>query len=217
MLNRCGWSLKVDNDYGKATTESVKEFQKIYKLDVDGNVGPKTIEVLKKVYEIAKSGFDAVYYANNYADVKKIYGTEKKNLLSHYYFYGKKENRNIKKPTYSATVIASSVTASSKENAAAVVSAVQPTSPADYQGFKYNTTGKYNESVVKSGKIKVLLNIRKGAGKNYANLVSYPTLAEGTTIGICDLIKGTDNEPWFYISIPGQQGVKHGFALAKFI
>lgn len=76
-----------------------------------------------------------------------------------------------------------------------------------------NTTGKYNETVKKQGQITTLLNIRKGPGKNYTNLTSYPTLPQGTKIGICDKIKGQDGSYWYYILYNN----KHGFASANYI
>lgn len=78
----------------------------------------------------------------------------------------------------------------------------------------YNTTGKYNETPKKRGKITDLLNIRKGPGKQYTNLVSYPTLPSGKEVDICDMIKANNGSTWYYILIDNS---KHGFASADFI
>lgn len=193
MLNDCGWNLKVDGDYGKATTEAVKEFQKIYKLDVDGNVGSKTIKVLQQVSKIANSGFDAEFYANKYNDIKKVYGTEKKNLLSHYYFYGKTENRDYKRPVYSTAAVASSVTGTSE---------------------KSGTTAPATPKT--SGRVTTLLNVRQGPGIEYPNIAGRPTIPANTIVGICDIIMNKKNQKWYYIQIPGSTPVM-GYVKSDFV
>ena len=46
-LNKKGYSLKVDGDFGPSTQAAVKNFQRVNKLTDDGIVGPKTWEKLK--------------------------------------------------------------------------------------------------------------------------------------------------------------------------
>ncbi len=46
LLNELGYEIKVDGDYGRATKEAVRDFQKKNNLDADGNFGPKTADVL---------------------------------------------------------------------------------------------------------------------------------------------------------------------------
>ncbi|MGA9382109.1 MAG: peptidoglycan-binding domain-containing protein [Phormidium sp.] len=46
LLNKKGYSLKVDGDFGKRTEEAVKNFQKRRGLKVDGIVGPATWNAL---------------------------------------------------------------------------------------------------------------------------------------------------------------------------
>ena len=80
------------------------------------------------------------------------------------------------------------------------------------------TTGTYNKIVKATGVINTgLLNIRKGPGKNYSNLVSYPTLRQGTKVGVCDARKATNGTIWYYIKISGNKGDKYGFASASYI
>ncbi|MBE9223883.1 peptidoglycan-binding protein [Phormidium sp. LEGE 05292] len=46
LLNKKGYSLKVDGDFGPHTVAAVKQFQKSHGLAVDGVVGPKTWNAL---------------------------------------------------------------------------------------------------------------------------------------------------------------------------
>lgn len=59
-----------------------------------------------------------------------------------------------------------------------------------------------------------VLNIRKGAGTGYKNLVSYPTLNKGNLVDVCDTVKASDGSDWYYIRIAGKY---FGYASAKFI
>ena len=54
FLNKLGWSLLEDSDFGPITKQAVIEFQKKYALTVDGIVGQQT---WGKLYELTKSGF----------------------------------------------------------------------------------------------------------------------------------------------------------------
>ncbi len=46
-LNKLGYGLKVDGDFGHATVKATNEFQKLRGLDVDGTAGPATLAALK--------------------------------------------------------------------------------------------------------------------------------------------------------------------------
>ena len=81
-----------------------------------------------------------------------------------------------------------------------------------------NTTGNYNDTPKFKGTITTLLNIRKEpkvASNN--NLVSYPTLPAGTEVGICDAVRDSKGDVWYYIKITGSKGTKYGFASSKYI
>ena len=58
------------------------------------------------------------------------------------------------------------------------------------------------------------LKVRKWAGTEYAQLKSYPTLAKGNLVDVCDTIKAKDGTSWYYIRIAGKY---FGFASAKYI
>lgn len=58
------------------------------------------------------------------------------------------------------------------------------------------------------------LNVRTWAGKENAQLKSYPTLAKGNLVDVCDIIKAKDKSAWYYIRIAGKY---FGFASAKYI
>ena len=61
------------------------------------------------------------------------------------------------------------------------------------------------------------LNVRKGAGVNYDNLVSYPTLGYGNLVDVCDTVKDVDGDDWLYIRINGALGYKYGFVYHEFL
>jgi hypothetical protein len=48
QLNKNGYKLTIDGDFGLASYNAVRDFQKKHKLDVDGVVGGKTIKELSK-------------------------------------------------------------------------------------------------------------------------------------------------------------------------
>lgn len=58
------------------------------------------------------------------------------------------------------------------------------------------------------------LNVRTWAGTEYAQLKSYPTLAKGNLVDVCDIIKAKDKADWYYIRIAGKY---FGFVSAKYI
>lgn len=209
-LKAVGWTdLAIDGSYGTKTTAAVKEFQKMYNLTVSGNMDSKTEKVLTEVYNIVKKdGFDYKYYSNTYADLKKAYGTDLKKLLNHYYIYGKKEGRKIKAST------TTNATTKSTTNATTKTTSSTTTAKKTSNELTYNTSGTYSKTPKKHGTVTTTLNIRKGPGTNYANLVSYPLLYEGNEVDVCDMIKASDGSTWYYIRIGGKT---FGFASAKWI
>lgn len=58
------------------------------------------------------------------------------------------------------------------------------------------------------------LNVRTWAGTEYAQLKSYPTLAKGNLVDVCDAIKAKNGASWYYIRIAGKY---FGFVSTKYI
>ena len=58
------------------------------------------------------------------------------------------------------------------------------------------------------------LNVRTWAGTENAQLKSYPTLAKGNLVDVCDIIKAKDKADWYYIRIAGKY---FGFVSTKYI
>lgn len=202
-LKVAGWTdIVADNSYGPKTIAAIKEFQKLYGLTVNGITDEaKTAKILRDLYRIVKhEGFDYKYYSDTYKDLKKAYGTDLKQLLHHYYKYGQKEGRKIN-ATFVPPATSTTTTA--------------PAKPATPKEIPVNTTGKYNTTPLSKGVVTAdALNIRKGPGTNYANLVSYPILYSGNEVDVCDKVKGTDGTYWYYIRIANS---KFGFANANWI
>lgn len=58
------------------------------------------------------------------------------------------------------------------------------------------------------------LNVRTWAGTENPQIKSYPTLAKGNLVDVCDTIKAKDKTDWYYIRIAGKY---FGFVSAKYI
>lgn len=59
-----------------------------------------------------------------------------------------------------------------------------------------------------------LLNVRSNAGTEYANIKSYPQLAKGNLVSVCDTVKASDGSDWYYIKIADKY---YGFVSAKYV
>lgn len=58
------------------------------------------------------------------------------------------------------------------------------------------------------------LNVRTWAGEEYSNIKSWPKLAEGNLVEVCDSIKAADGSTWYYIRIDGRI---YGFSHSDYI
>lgn len=61
---------------------------------------------------------------------------------------------------------------------------------------------------------KSLVNVRTWAGTEYPNIKSWPQLANGNAVDVCDAIYSKAGEPWYYIRINGRI---YGFVRADFV
>lgn len=75
-----------------------------------------------------------------------------------------------------------------------------------------------NRSVAWYGVVNTAgLCVRTWAGTENAQLKSYPTISQGTKVGVCDTVKDKDGDPWYYVKISGDKGDKYGFVSAAYI
>ena len=49
-----------------------------------------------------------------------------------------------------------------------------------------------------------VLNVRSWAGTEYPNIKSWPQLAEGNRVEVCDSVKASDGSTWYYVRIDGR-------------
>ena len=61
------------------------------------------------------------------------------------------------------------------------------------------------------------LSVRTWAGTENGQLKSYPTIKQGTKIGVCDTVKDKNGDPWYFVQISGDKGDKYGFVSATYI
>ena len=65
-----------------------------------------------------------------------------------------------------------------------------------------------------TGKVTTLLNVRSWAGAENPRSKSYPQLAKGNLVDVCDTIKAKNGDDWYYIRIAGKI---YGFVNADYI
>lgn len=76
------------------------------------------------------------------------------------------------------------------------------------------TSGSYSKSVKWTGEVTAsALNVRRGAGTQFANITTYPVLKKGSKVQVCDDAKASDGGKWYYVKIND----KYGFVSAKYI
>ena len=46
---------------------------------------------------------------------------------------------------------------------------------------------------------------------------NYPTISQGTKVGVCETVQDKDGDPWYYVQIKRNQGEKYGFVAAAYI
>lgn len=78
-----------------------------------------------------------------------------------------------------------------------------------------NTSGTLNRTPKWTGVVTATeLNVRKWAGKEYDNIKSYPVLGKGNEIDVCDSVKASNGDKWYYIRIAGKY---YGFVHSDYI
>ena len=61
-----------------------------------------------------------------------------------------------------------------------------------------------------------LLNVRVGAGSDFARVAAYPQLGHGNLVDVCDEVKSASGDTWYYIRIAGSvYGYVHSNYIAK--
>ena len=58
------------------------------------------------------------------------------------------------------------------------------------------------------------LNVRTWAGTDSARIKSHPQLHCGDTVKVCDTVKDSSNDDWYYVCIDGKT---YGFVHSKYI
>lgn len=81
-----------------------------------------------------------------------------------------------------------------------------------------STSSDISKTVQWTGTVNTAeLNVRTWAGTENSQLKSYPTVKQGTKVGVCDTIKDKDGDPWYFVKIDGDKGEKYGFVSAAYI
>ena len=114
--------------------------------------------------------------------------------------------RGFAKPRYStaSTATTGSTTGSTTATTASTTattatSAAAPSKTPKWTGVVYNCS---------------LLNVRSWAGAENPTIKSWPKLAKGNEVDVCDTIKAKDGSKWYYIRIAGKY---YGFVKASYI
>ena len=81
--------------------------------------------------------------------------------------------------------------------------------------FTVTGDGTPNKTEVFVGKVTAnVLNVRSWAGISNPNIRSYPQLANGNLVSVCDSILANDKSEWYYVKIANKY---YGFVSAKYI
>lgn len=78
-----------------------------------------------------------------------------------------------------------------------------------------NTSGGINRTPKWTGVVTATeLNVRTWAGTEYGNIRSYPVLAKGNKVDVCDSVKAADGDVWYFARIAGKY---YGFVHSDYI
>lgn len=105
--------------------------------------------------------------------------------------------------------------ASPKYAATASVPPVQTQNPEAEQKPTSTGSGELNKTPLWVGKVTAdYLNVRTWAGTEYPNIKSWPVLAYGNLIDVCDSVKAKNGKKWYYVRIAGKY---YGFVSSAYI
>lgn len=96
---------------------------------------------------------------------------------------------------------------SSAEPVSKPQSGSQPAQPVSSGNGTINKTPQFVGMVIKE-----FTNVRTWAGPEYAQIRSWPILKKTNLVDVCDTIKGTDGNPWYYVRIAAKF---YGFVIAS--
>jgi hypothetical protein len=60
----------------------------------------------------------------------------------------------------------------------------------------------------------VLIDVKTWAGAEYNNIKSWPQLAKGNLVDICDTVKDSKGKAWYYVRIAGKY---YGFVHSAYL
>lgn len=77
------------------------------------------------------------------------------------------------------------------------------------------SSGKLNKTPKWVGQVTATaLNVRTWAGTEYPNIKSYPRLGYSNKVDVCDTVKASNGQNWYYVRIAGKY---YGFVSARYI
>ena len=90
-----------------------------------------------------------------------------------------------------------------------LVAKLNSSTSANSSGNELNRTPQWTGYVSGDG-----LNVRTWAGTENPNIKNWPTLNQGNLVDVCDTVRDSNSEKWYYIRIAGKY---YGFVKAEFI
>lgn len=176
-----------------------------------GHVGiVEKVDTAKKIVYTIEGNTRSDTYAENG-------GTVARHSYSYASIGGKNRVNGFGRPNYKGVELTTSAKPLPNGSTNKTITVIS-TSSKDANGIVINTSGSYSETRQAYGTINVAwLNIRKGPGAEYLNLVSYPVLPQGYGVQICDAVKANTGKIWYFIKIKGNKGQKFGFASSEYI
>ena len=188
--------------------QHVKIFQSMGIWIEDGTITPKPGDIIlynwDQSYQPNNGYSDHIGYVESVSNgqITCIEGNKGEAVARRVISVGNGNIRGYARPKYSGTGAAPNVPNAPSKPA---------TPPASGGGSLNKNVAWYG--VVNTGTLKV----RTWAGSENPQLKSYPTLTQGTKVGVCETVKDKSGDAWYYVKITGSQGEKYGFVAAAYI